>query len=993
MSLNPNYKLLIRETLRNTPDEERKKRRRNPEAERTEKAFPDALPVKPESDSEDSDEFEDVDLSQSARETPDSPNLLNENESDNSDAFEDLEDVDLDAVFAEEQPKEGSETLTFTISSGKEDEKPASKRSKFVPISKEERLKRKFIHQLYLMAMISHGVVRNRWCNDYETLKILRKLVDPKIATLFAQEKSNVLDYVKSRRLVEGTRRLVQFYGEQFKSSFQGLVRKDWSNLLQKQEHTVKNVNLAKFRNLITSFRGSRDTGAQGFVALLRSLGVNARLVFSLQPPDYRSVVPAEEKRAEKETPKPKSEFDPVFIPAADAKAELLSGMRSHSSSASQKSKKNAYTFPVSPFPIFWVEVWNKYSRKWISVDPIVNKLVEVVPSRRKCKFDAPATERTHQTWYVLAFDRYGGVKDVTRRYSLYYNAKTVKKRIGFASEEDEHWYGRVLRAANSSFKKCTQTDILESKEFHDRDVSEGVPNNVADFKNHPVYALESQLRQDEVVFPNDLTSKCGTFRSVNKNIIMPIVKRSHVFRLRTAKAWHMRGRILKVGAQPLKTKEKNVSLMDEDDDDDGKVRLYAEFQTLMYLPPPIVDGKIVKNAFGNVEIFTRSMIPENGFLVELTESLTMKLVEKAARDVLRIDYARAIVKFDFGSGSKRKRGAATAKEGGILIDAQYKEAMLLVLEGLQGEEEENRRRKVELNALLAWRLFLSKLRIKDRLDKQHGKIKEEAEELGEEEDGYFSVASDDADSDEAEKYYPRETTRRRARNCDEEEYFEEGGFMPGLLDDGVDVVTSNSKHESSHSDEGGFLQSEVPEMQSPQDVALSSDEGGFLLDEPPQPQTQEVVEDYGDFCGSDSVLQISEGGFPSDLFAGEKSDCDIAHVPNEEHSNKKIGQPIEVISQDECETIASDNSIENLEEKTTYLPQRKEIRNSDLVESYALDVPDKSTELRLGDLIYEQSPSVRQSRDEMENTEFLDDLERQRIEQEEEELGFVYSD
>ena len=95
------------------------------------------------------------------------------------------------------------------------------------------------------------------------------------------------------------------------------------------------------------------------------------------------------------------------------------------------------------------------------------------------------------------------------------------------------------------------------------------------------MYALESQLRQDEIIFPKDDTSKCGTFRSKTPLKFSKFTK-DHVHRLRSAKAWYMRGRQLKVGAIPLKSKEEDV-------------RLYAEFQTQLYIPPPVTDGIVPK--------------------------------------------------------------------------------------------------------------------------------------------------------------------------------------------------------------------------------------------------------------------------------------------------------------------------------------------------------------------------------------------------------------
>ncbi|OBA21568.1 putative DNA repair protein Rad4, partial [Metschnikowia bicuspidata var. bicuspidata NRRL YB-4993] len=644
-----------------------------------------------------------------------------------SDDFDDLEDVDMDLLDeANQNGDRGNETLTFSINNGDKERSEARKKRTFVPILKQERIMRKLIHKLVLFSMICHGAIRNRWCGDRRLLDMLKKTVSAEIASLFHQDNADVLSVVKAKRFVDGLRKLLTVFSRKFKVTSPGIQRRDWSSTGNTTEEKDRIMSFERFMKCVKTFHGSRDVGAQAFVAVLRSMGVNARLVFSVQVPDYRSIRPVKDgsnQKGEKENPiretnKPKSEFDPVENPN---------------------------------YPVFWIEVWNKYSRKWITVDPIVFKVVEVMPMRRKCKFDAPAAEESHQTWYVIAYDERNVIKDVTRRYTQFYNAKTVKKRIGFASDEDAHWYSRVLRSIGKQKGSISQAEAMELKEFHDRHVCEGTPNNMADFKNHPVYALEPQLRQDEIIYPNDETSKCGTFRSSNKSSIMPVYKRSCVHKLKTPKAWHMSGRVLKVGAQPLKTKKAHILL-------------YAEFQTELYIPPPIIDGKITKNAYGNVEIFRPTMVPENGVLLKITRDVSMKMLENAARWVLNIDYAKAIVSFEFGKALKNKR-APTAKEGGILIDAQYKEAMLAVLDGLREQEEQEKREAVELNALRSWNFFMKKLQIVSRLDRSHGKVTHSGEDadipLEKEE-----IHKEDEEEEDEEGYFKKS------------EASEEGGFL-----------------------------------------------------------------------------------------------------------------------------------------------------------------------------------------------------------------------
>lgn len=706
--------------------------------------------------------------------------LDSDQESDDSINSSDFEDVSIEDVNLENEEEESyglsllpnnlkdsnekPESLSIAINPVQEEVK---KKRKFNSISKTERELRKSIHQMYVGLMLSHGVIRNRWCNDYSLLMELRKSVSPQILELLHQKDSDdVLPLVKSRRFLDGLKKLMMIYSSNYRVTSQGLIRKNWNELSIKQSKTDANVTFSKFFSLVTKFRGSRDIAAQGFVSLLRSVDLNARLIFSLQPPDYTSIseLPKIDSTNHARTSNEEVRSSPLLqkFSSGNNKRNLLTSIRKKSTTVTDEIKFANY-FEDSPYPIFWAEVWDKYVKKWVSIDPITLQTIEIPPMRRKCKFEPPSTDMRNQLTYVIAYDRLGGVKDVTRRYSLYYNAKTVKKKIHFRSEEDESWYTRILKASCSQLRKnkVNKIDILESKEFHTRDLAEGVPNNIADFKNHPVYALESQLKQNEIIYPKDDSSTCGFFRNKlskksqqRDQTVIPIFKRSHVYGLRSAKAWYLRGRVLKVGVQPLKIKKKQTSLKQptsDDDDDEGMTRLYAEFQTKLYIPPPIVNGMVPKNAYGNIDIYTSSMLPDNGYLVDTSLQYSMKIAERAAK-IIDIDYAKAIVAFDFGKPNKKKsqNRNPTAREGGILIDIKYKEAIYLVMNTLLEEEESLRRKVVELNSLNNWRYFLMKLRISERLNKMHGKLNSEDEESNftDELDNHdFSVHSDNSGS------------------------------------------------------------------------------------------------------------------------------------------------------------------------------------------------------------------------------------------------------
>ena len=88
---------------------------------------------------------------------------------------------------------------------------------------------------------------------------------------------------------------------------------------------------------------------------------------------------------------------------------------------------------------------------------------------------------------------------------------------------------------------------------------------------------------------------------------------------------------------------------------------LYAESQTELYVPKPLVNGRLAKNKFGNIDMFVKSMLPEGA--VHLPRMLIIpsvsekeeggaliggpgwieKNIDKAAR-LMGVDFAPAIV-------------------------------------------------------------------------------------------------------------------------------------------------------------------------------------------------------------------------------------------------------------------------------------------------------------------------------------------------------------
>jgi hypothetical protein len=155
--------------------------------------------------------------------------------------------------------------------------------------------------------------------------------------------------------------------------------------------------------------------------------------------------------------------------------------------------------------------------------------------------------------------------------------------------------------------------------------------------------------------------------------------------------------------------------------------------QTELYIPPPVVDGKIPKNNFGNIDIYVPSMVPAGAVHI-IRPSIAL------AADFAGIDYAEAVTGFDF------TRNKATARVKGIVVAKENVAGLLTIWEGMMErvqEEEERLRRKAMLER---WQRFYIKLGVKQRLDERHGKLDEDTE-IGESErlgpNGFVLESSD----------------------------------------------------------------------------------------------------------------------------------------------------------------------------------------------------------------------------------------------------------
>ncbi|KAJ5405166.1 hypothetical protein N7465_006450 [Penicillium sp. CMV-2018d] len=700
------------------------------------------------------------------------------------------------------------EMLQITLEQEPEKHKKAVQRRK--PLTGAERKARLDVHKCHILCLLGHVQLRNMWCNDEELQEFLKKTLPRKVMALLHPDEDKP-HYSRSTTFMDGLNQAADAFTRRFQVTKPGMKRAHWaedeSQLKQKLESIMSNaeVFLSKgdFRTQAKTMQGSRDFGAQLFCALLRSVAVEARLVCSLQPLPFSGTV-------KDMTPsKPKHQY--IVISSDDPGSSTDERSQSEKSPAASRPRRigqpkftpsrppqpKFHSAPIptprdSSFPVFWVEAFNEAAQKWVPIDPVVTKTLA-----KPSKFEPPASDSLNLMNYVIAFEDDASARDVTRRYVKAFNAKTRKLRVE-VTRNGEKWWDKALKAYEKPFFE--DRDEAEISELTSKSAAEPMPRNIQDFKDHPVYALERHVRRNEVIHPKRIIGHVGLGKSTARSDTSePVYRRSDLHIVRSSDKWYRLGRDVRVGEQPLKrvaaSRNKGGGFSDDEDENEPQeTTLYAEFQTEIYVPPPVVQGRVPKNTYGNLDVYVPSMVPPGGVHIKRPEAV------RAAR-ILGIDYADAVTGFEF----RGRRG--TAVLGGIVIAIEYQEALEEVMRGLEDERRHAALEARTAEALRFWRLFLMKLRIAERVKEYAGDDEEQQpEDIEDEMDvedaggGSFPESDQPANSPPPkvlgksrmvhDQGFPENYTERETEPpLDEEDYTLGGGFLPDDDDPAPDPV------------------------------------------------------------------------------------------------------------------------------------------------------------------------------------------------------------
>ncbi|EED20747.1 Rad4 family protein [Talaromyces stipitatus ATCC 10500] len=487
-----------------------------------------------------------------------------------------------------------------------------------------------------------------------------------------------------------------------------------------------------EFRILAEKRQGSRDVGAQLFTALLRSLGIEARLVSNLQPLGFGWT------KAEVDTSEPVQSSENAKNAVAESSSDEEIGA-DEEGDAEGKSAKARQLDRDLPFPVYWTEVVSPITHEVIPVDPLILSNPVAATPEMVAAFEprgGRADKAKQVIAYVVAHSSDATAKDVTTRYlrrqtwpgrtkgyRLPMEKLTIKPfRRGPTYTIDYNWFRETMRGyIRADNQRTAADDIEDAKDLvanqPEKKIVKKETDTLQSLKASTEFVLERFLRREEALRPGAKVVRKFVTGKGDKVKEENVYRRADVLRCLSAESWHKEGRRPKIGEAPLKRvpiravtlmRKREVEELERQTGEKPLQGLYASYQTESIIPPPIENGIIPKNEYGNIDCFVPTMVPRGA--IHIPWGGTVRICKK-----LGIDYAEAVTGFEFGS-----KMAVPVIEGVVVAE----ENADLVRDAWRADQEvrrEKERLAHEKRILQTWRKFVMGLRIMERVRAEYG--------------------------------------------------------------------------------------------------------------------------------------------------------------------------------------------------------------------------------------------------------------------------------
>ena len=539
--------------------------------------------------------------------------------------------------------------------------------------------------------------------------------------------------------------------------------------------------DLDDFRNLARKCQGSRDVGAQLFTALLRGLGLEARLVANLQPAGFGwgknedAVAGKDSSLSDSEgqartlgsiqgrqdltkpgqngsvrlSPcKPKNvqrnnDSRKVVVIDSDSSSDLSSVHSSDVDSVAETISNPEKRHDIKkidrdlPFPHYWTEALSPVTNTYIPVDPLVLCTVAATPDLLS-SFEPRGTKADNAKEviaYVIAHSADGSAKDVTVRYlkkrmlpGKTKGARLPPERVPIYNKrgkvkryEQYDWFKTVMSGYERRLKERTSADDLEEstdlQPSRPEQRKKPADETLQGYKNSAEFVLERHLKREEALLPSAKPVRNFTSGKGDKLKSEPVYRRADVVQCKSVETWHKEGREIKHGEQPLKLvptravtlmRKREIEEAERDSGEKVKQGLYTKSQTQFIIPPPIENGIVPKNAFGNIDIYVPTMVPSGA--IHIPRRGTVKICKR-----LGINFAEACIGFEFGN----KRAVPILH--GVVIPVEHERSLIDAWEAERLEIQKKEKIKREQRILTTWKKFCKGLLIISRMEESYG--------------------------------------------------------------------------------------------------------------------------------------------------------------------------------------------------------------------------------------------------------------------------------
>lgn len=355
------------------------------------------------------------------------------------------------------------------------------------------------------------------------------------------------------------------------------------------------------------------------------------------------------------------------------------------------------------------------------------------------------------------------------------------------------------------------------------------------------------------------------------------------------------------------------MDLEDQDavEEDNSGTALYTADQTTVYTAPPVVNGRIPRNVYGNLDVYVPSMVPFGGAHIPHPETA------RAAK-IIGIDYADAVTGFVF----KGRHGTAVTK--GAVVASEYREAVEEVIKAFEDDRARAEEERKSLEALRMWKRMMAGLRIMERIE------------------GY------DVEGERGEQEVTIQEEMKKVNHKDDEG--EGGGFLPDR-DAEVDVqptagsIPAQGWGSVVDDDVGGFVQ-EDEDGESPVQCEV----------DPPRPSDQ-FIDNFEDDDGGGFLVNDADADAEEALQEINAKDDETPWPINRSLDDDSVGD-------DHQEASPQGAGFMPVKDVTTSKPTNK-TTNEPAIELTAASTNDRPSRLAVPDL----------SKDELEEAMMLQQL------------------